>query len=88
MRLMKRDKTSGLILTVIDTDVITDEERAAVSDQLHELIVECKYREATAITDRGVDAQVDYLTAQRGEDTLTDAILDILDAADNWRAWK
>ena len=88
MRLIKRDKTSGLILTVVDTDVMSDEERVSVSDRLHELIVECRCREAAAITDRGVDAQIDYLTVQRGQDTLTDAILDILDAADNWRSWK
>jgi hypothetical protein len=88
MRLMKRDETSGLILTVLDTDIMTDEERVAVSDELHDLIVECKCREAAAITDCGVDVQIDYLTAQRGQDALTDVILEVLDSADNWRSWK
>jgi hypothetical protein len=85
---MRRDRASGAILAIVDTDALTNEERVAVSEALHELVVESKCREALVITDRGIDAQVEYLAAQRGEDAMTDMILDALDAVDKWKAWK
>lgn len=88
MQLMKRDPTSGTILTMVDTDALTDEERAAVSEELHELVVDDKSREAVDVTEQGIDAQVQYLMAKRGVDALTDIILDTLDAVDRWRSWK
>lgn len=88
MQLTKRDPTSGTILTVVDTDALTDEERAALSDELHELVMDSKDREALDVTQQGVDAQVQYLIAKRGENALADFILAVLDAADNWRSWK
>lgn len=88
MKLVKREKASGLILAFVETETLTDDERVALSDELHELIVESKNREAAAITDRGIEAQVEYLIAQRGEDALTDIVLDALDVVDKWRSWK
>ena len=88
LQLFKRDASSGLILAFVDTDAMTDDERSAVSDELHELIIECKCREASLVTDRGLEAQLDYLVAERGEGALTDAVLDTLDDLDQWRSWK
>jgi hypothetical protein len=85
---MKREKTSGLILAFVETKALTDDERAALSDELHELIVASRCREASAITDRGIEAQLEYLIAQSGEDALTDTVLAALDAMDKWRFWK
>ena len=88
MRLVKREKASGLILAVVDTEALTVPERVAISDELHQLIIECKYGEAAGITERGVEAQMQYLIAQRGEDVLTEAILDAIEAEDKWKSWK
>lgn len=88
MKLVKRAKTSGLILAFVETKALTEDERVALSDELHELVVDSKCREASAITDRGVEAQLQYLITQRGEDALTDRVLNALDAADKWRSWR
>lgn len=88
MKLMKREKTSGLILAFVETEALRDDERVALSDELHELVMASKCREASAITDLGIDAQLEYLIAQRGEDALTDTVLAALDAVDKWRSWK
>ncbi|MBI2828596.1 MAG: hypothetical protein HYX77_04910 [Acidobacteria bacterium] len=88
MRLVKREKTSGLIVAFVETEALTEDERVALSDELHELVVDTKCGEASAITDRGIEAQLQYLITLRGEDALTDRVLDTLDAADNWRSWR
>lgn len=88
MRLVKRAKTSGLILAFVETEALTDDDRVALSGEPYELVVASKCREASAITDRGIEAQLEYLIAQRGEDALTDIVLDALDAMDKWRTWK
>ncbi|MBI3048919.1 MAG: hypothetical protein HYY76_11495 [Acidobacteria bacterium] len=87
MRLVKRNKTSGSIATMIDTDAFTAEERELLSDELHELLIESKCGEAVAVTKRGVDAQIEYLIRQRGEDAVVDSVLDALDAVDQRRVW-
>ena len=88
MKLMKREGASGLILALVETEALEDDERVALLDELHELVVVDKCREASAITSRGIDAQLEYLLKQRGEDALTDTVLAALDAQDKWRSWK
>ncbi len=84
---MKRDLTSGTIVTMIDTNVFTRDERAAISDELHELLIEVRAREAVAITERGLEVQLEYLRALRSAGELVDFIMDALDSFDKRKAW-
>ena len=73
-------------MTIVDTNVLTREERAAISDELHDLIIDSKTHEAAAITARGLEAQLEYLQGQRGADELVDFVMDALDSFDKKKA--
>ena len=88
MELVKRDRTSGLTLAFVETTTLTDDERGTLSDELHELVIASKCGEALAICERGIEAQIEYLVALRGEDAVIDTVLDALDSVDKWRSWK
>lgn len=88
MRLARRDKTSGFILAFVDTKALTKEQAETLSEELHELVAQGKSHDADDITGQGLEAQLQYLIAQHGEDALTDIVLDALDAVDNRHFWK
>ena len=60
---------------------LTREESTAVVDELHEFIVEAKCKEAVAITNLGMDAQIEYLKSRFDADAIVDRILDAVELA-------
>ena len=84
MELAKRD-SSGLILSFVDTTALAKDTRGVLLDELHEFVVEDKGREALAITEQGLEAQIEHLIARHGEDAVVEIVLRALDAIDKWR---
>lgn len=87
MQLVKRHPVTGMIVSLVDTKMLaSDDERAIMSDELHDLLVEHKFRQAMAITEKGIESQLDSLVSRCGEEKVIDLVLRILDTIDNRRA--
>jgi hypothetical protein len=84
MQLAKRD-SSGFVITIVDTDALSDDEREVISAELDELVATTNEAQAHAIFGQAIDTKVRYLLTTLGEHALVDVFLDAFDFVDNFR---
>ena len=73
------DATGAEVASVVGS--LSDDDRHVVADDLYEVVALEKNREAAAISNGGINAQIDYLRSRYSDDALVEIILDALDSA-------